>query len=206
MRLTALLHFFVLTIFRPLAILWFGTIRGWQVAALPDDDKYILAGYPHTSNWDSIVMLYAALYNRRRIFWYAKAELFDHRVRGWMIRQLGGVPIDRTKPLKGLRSSLATIKNNERIALLLAPEGTRAYTDGWRRGFHVLARTAQIPVVYARMDFGTRQITFTAPMMASDSFEADLDKIRGFFEGVEALNPEKMSPIRALDEAPARGE
>jgi 1-acyl-sn-glycerol-3-phosphate acyltransferase len=79
----------------------------------------------------------------------ARASLFDTRPWGWIIRQVGGIPLHRGRGDAGaLRAAVDVLKAGGRV--LLFPEGTRT-PDGavapFRRGMLVLVKRSGAPVV-----------------------------------------------------------
>ncbi|MFZ4814326.1 MAG: 1-acyl-sn-glycerol-3-phosphate acyltransferase [Phototrophicaceae bacterium] len=194
-----LLAFFVIWVVRPLSIVWFRYVLRWRADPLPTTDKFILIAAPHTSNWDIVYMLYTAMLSKRKIYWLGKKELFKTRLGNWFLRLIGGLPVDRSSPLSALRDSVHMIEQHERIMLAIAPEGTRGYTDGWKRGFHMLARKAKVPILFTRLDYGQRHAMVGPMIEPSKNPQADLEGVLGFYEGVVALHPDRMAPIRITD-------
>lgn len=188
-----------LYVVRPLCILWFGKIRGWQIDPLPDVDKFILVAAPHTSNWDLVYLLYTALLSKRKIYWIGKESLFRVPLFRWALVQMGGIPVDRAAPLSAIKITVQKIESTPRIMVAIAPEGTRTHTDGWKRGFHMLARKANIPIVFTALDYEKKRGYIAPPMMPSRDIHADIAQIRPFYEGVVPRHPHKTGPIQIVD-------
>jgi len=69
---------------------------GWEaVQGLPKFNKYVLIGAPHTSNWDFVLAMLAALAIGLRFKWMAKNTIFKNPL-GPVLKFFGGIPIDRT--------------------------------------------------------------------------------------------------------------
>lgn len=70
---------------------------GWQYAflGLPEQQGVII-GYPHTSNWDFIVMVLVKWATGLQIQFLAKDSLFHYPLFSPWLRKLGGIPIDRS--------------------------------------------------------------------------------------------------------------
>ena len=77
-----------------------GALRlvGWTlVDDLPErPPKFVLIGAPHTTNWDFpfAILMFIGLGMKRN--WVGKHTLFQPPL-GWLMRALGGVPLDRSK-------------------------------------------------------------------------------------------------------------
>jgi 1-acyl-sn-glycerol-3-phosphate acyltransferase len=70
---------------------------GWQYVflGLPSQQGVII-GYPHTSNWDFIVMVMVKWATGLQVQFLAKKSLFNYPLFSPWLRSLGGIPIDRS--------------------------------------------------------------------------------------------------------------
>ena len=71
-------------------------IWGWTpVGGTAPDDKCILLGAPHTSIWDFVVayLFYKSVGGDALCM--VKEEFFKWPVLGWLIRKMGGIPVNR---------------------------------------------------------------------------------------------------------------
>ncbi len=167
-------------------------IRGWKVQEdfphhLP---KYILLVAPHTSSWDFIIGLAArSVVGLQHVRFLAKAELFKPPF-GWIFRMLGGYPVNRTGKHQLVAEVVALFRQHERFAIVIAPEGTRKRVERLKTGFYHIAREANIPIIMAAMDFGERQISFSAPFMVTGNEQADMDTIIQFYAPIRGKKPE----------------
>ena len=72
-------------------------LKGWKIdGVLPDIPKYVIAGAPHTSNWDFVFFLGATEDQGVHPNFMGKHTLFQGIMRNFML-DMGGIPIDRTK-------------------------------------------------------------------------------------------------------------
>lgn len=88
---------------------------------LPKETAFVLL--PKHQRWQDIPIL--ALATPRRLFYIAKYELFKNPIGRWFMRSLGGIPLNRKRPLASRRFLLAAIdvlRNGEGVVLF--PEGT----------------------------------------------------------------------------------
>ncbi len=85
----------------------------------------------------------------------AKAELFDNKIVGTMIRWLGGFPIRRgAADIAAIKESLKTLSSGGKLVLF--PEGTRNGTDGAKAGAGMLALRSGCQVVPAYITPGRK--------------------------------------------------
>ena len=96
-------------------------VRGLE--NLPKDENYIIV-----SNHLGIIDCFAiATMYRQKIYFMAKKELFDKKLKAKFIRWLGGIPVDREKlDISTIKECFKTIKNGDNLVVF--PEGTRNKT------------------------------------------------------------------------------
>ena len=89
---------------------------------------------------------------RRQVGFMAKESLFRGFI-GWFFRALNAFPVDREKPVGGIKEALKRLKNDECVALF--PEGSRTF-DGelqeFMPGLILLAQKTKSPIVPAAIE------------------------------------------------------
>jgi 1-acyl-sn-glycerol-3-phosphate acyltransferase len=78
----------------------------------------------------------------------------------------------------------------------LAPEGTRTRTDHWKTGFYHIARAAEVPIVLAYLDYGTKQVGIEGVITPGDDIGEVFEQLRGFYAERRGKHPEKESEIQ----------
>lgn len=186
---------FIIFVRPPFLLLW--RLMGWRtVAPLPQAEKMIIVGAPHTSYWDYLHMLAAAVTFRRRPHVTMKAELFKGVV-GRFVRAMGAIPVDRSKSTHFTEQIAERFDESERMVMIFTPEGTRSHTDYWRTGFYYTAKQADVPIVLACINYAEKQLYLSDLIYLSDDIDADFERIRDFYTTHgQALYPEKTGPIR----------
>ena len=174
-------------------------LLGWKVAPLPElPDRFVLIGYPHTSNVDFFLAILTRSALAYRFQFVAKDSLFKGPL-GSLMRALGGVPVDRSKP-NGFIGQVAdrfraAKSSGSPMVIAMMPEGTRSYKPFWRSGFYYMALESKVPVVPAYLDFKTRTIGFGNVIEVSGDVEQDLAQLKAFYKDIEGRFPEKAAPI-----------
>lgn len=175
---------------------------GWTVDIVPPGPpKGVIVVYPHTSNWDFVVGYLAQLAAGLQLRWVGKAALF-RPPHGAFFRWLGGIPAWRGTRAGLVRQLVAEYARRERIWIAVAPEGTRARTDHWKSGFYQLARSANVPLGLAAIDFARRRVELRTYLELTGDPAADLARFREHYAGVRGLFPEQMGEIRFLATGP----
>ncbi len=88
---------------------------------LPRDCAFILL--PKHQRWEDIPFTGFAV--SRQLYFVAKHELFKTRFTDWLFKALGGIPLNRQKPIESRRYLLAAIRMLERgEGIVVYPEGT----------------------------------------------------------------------------------
>jgi 1-acyl-sn-glycerol-3-phosphate acyltransferase len=163
-------------------------IRGWRVeGTFPDIPRMVLIVAPHTSNWDFIVGILTVFALGLRVRFLGKHTLF-HPPLGWLMRWLGGAPVNRSAPNGVVAEVTALFAREDRILLGITPEGTRTRGVPWRSGFYNIAQAAQVPILPAAFDYARRSVRLFPAFEPTGNYEADLPKLKALYEGVRGWN------------------
>jgi 1-acyl-sn-glycerol-3-phosphate acyltransferase len=179
------------------------TLAGWRFCfkGLPSKQG-VLIGYPHTSNWDFVVMILVKWSIGLPVQFLAKHTLFQIPFFGRWLAWLGGVSIDRSSSQGVVANLLSLFKQhqteNRYLWLALSPEGTRRRTEGWRSGFYQLAMLAKVPLCMVRIDYGQKKVDLSNFMHLTGSEEADYAHIARVYEGVKGFHVSQAAPIQPI--------
>lgn len=169
---------------------------GWEVeGSAPTVSKYVLVAAPHTTGWDLPITLGVGYVLGLDVTWIGKHTLFEPPWGGFF-RWLGGVPVDRRSSLDQVQQMVELIHSRERIALVIAPEGTRGQTSYWKSGFYWIARGAEVPIALGYLDYRRRRGGVGPMFLPGESLDEDVQRIRNFYATVTAKHPEHFSNIR----------
>jgi len=170
--------------------------RGWRfVGEMPDLDKMIIIGAPHTSNWDFVVYLAAIRHWRISPRFVGKHTLF-RRPFGYFFRRFGGIPVDRSRPGGMVGQVTEEFDSSERMILVMAPEGTRLAAPHWKSGFARIAAKAHVPILPAYIHFPNRQVVLGTPISFDGDEKALMDGLRLFYQPGEGKGGEGKGPVR----------
>ena len=187
---------------KPLEIIGavFMRLAGWKVEGqIPRRNKELIIAAPHTTNWDFVFLLGAAFHLGLSVKWLGKASLFAFPF-GWIMRALGGISVDRSKPNGMVEQVVGTIYSASKISLVIPPSGTRKKTEYWRSGFYHIAKSANVPIVCGYLDYEKRMAGLGPNFFLSNSHSDDMNKIRNFYEGKVGKFPSLTSRIRLKEE------
>lgn len=168
---------------------------GWRVEGeLPvHAEKSVLIAAPHTSNWDLPYTLMVAFALNLNVRWMGKHTLFWGPF-GPIMRWLGGIAVNRTQSNNLVALSAERIQQHQgAMQLIVPPEGTRSKTTYWKTGFYHIARTAQVPIIMAYMDYA-RKVSGLGPVFQpTGDVEADMGHIKAFYAPIQGKNPRQFS-------------
>ncbi len=179
------------------------TLAGWRYCfdGLPSKQG-VLIGYPHTSNWDFVVMILVKWAIGLPIQFLAKHTLFDIPLFGRWLTWLGGVAIDRSSSQGVVAHLLSLFKqhqaDNHYLWLALSPEGTRRRTDGWRSGFYQLASLSNVPLCMVRIDYGEKKVDLSNFMRLTGVEDVDYAHIARVYQGVKGFHVSQAAPIQPI--------
>ena len=146
---------------------------------------------PHTSNWDFPFTLMVCFALRLRVYWMGKASLFPPVV-GGMMRWLGGIAVDRQKSANLVQGTIDAFNRNERLCVIVPPEGTRDKVSHWKTGFYYIALGAQVPILLGFMDFKKKVGGVAHFFHPTGDIEADMVEIKQFYRGYTGKNPQQF--------------
>jgi 1-acyl-sn-glycerol-3-phosphate acyltransferase len=148
---------------------------GWKINPhVPENiNKCVLVMGPHTSNWDFVIGRLAFFYLGVKPKIIIKKELFFPPL-GWLLRGLGGIPVDRKKKNNMTEYASNLYAVNEKLYLLFTPEGTRKYNPNWKKGFYYIAKKAQVPIVICYMDYSSKTGGIHSVMEPMDNVEENI--------------------------------
>ncbi len=171
------------------------TLWGWKIeGSLPYDlKKYMMIAMPHTSNWDFPLGVLTRSLIKLNINFVGKDTLFKPPF-GAIFRYLGGYPVDRSKSTNFVDAVAKLYNENERFALLIAPEGTRKKVKELKTGFYYIALKAKVPIVLMKMDWPNKIVTFNEPFHPSGDKEKDFQYLKDEMKGIVGKNPEWSWP------------
>lgn len=176
------------------------TLAGWDISGeIPKGKKFILVGAPHTSNWDFIFMLLTSWIFRLKVSFMGKDSLFWGPM-GWLMRSLGGIPIDRSSHRGVVDQMVARFNETQALVLVVTPGGTRSYSDHWKSGFYWIAYNAQVPLLCGSVNYAQKKVYLGLSFIPSGDLNTDMDRIRAFFKQGEGLYPNQAADIRLRDE------
>lgn len=179
-------------------------LSGWRLeGALPPLPRFVMIVGPHTSNWDFFVGLAAKSALGLRAQWLGKHTIFRGPL-AWLLRRLGGVPVDRSHPDGTVNAVLAAMQAAPTFVLALSPEGTRKRVETWKTGFHRVAVAAGVPIVPVFFDWSTRTVRLGVPFHPTGDAATDIPRLRALYRKDMARRPECFADVHDQPTVPPR--
>ncbi|ACI97565.1 lysophospholipid acyltransferase family protein [Rhodospirillum centenum] len=174
-------------------------LGGWQFEGeVPDAPKFIIIGAPHTSNWDFLVVMSAALALAIDVKIMAKHTLMRGPLAPIM-RWCGVFGIDRRRAGGVVGQMAEKFRQADKLTMAIAPDGSRTASEHWKNGFWRIARAADIPVLPCALDYGRRRVRFGPLMRMSSDIAADLAALTDFYLGTRGARRTIDRPISFKD-------
>jgi 1-acyl-sn-glycerol-3-phosphate acyltransferase len=157
----------------------------------------------HPSAFD---MFLIACLIKRKVHFMAKAELFENRILGFLIRRIGAFPVHRGKGDAGsVKSAMALLARGEVVGIF--PEGTRTRVrnhDRKKGGAALLAYHTDAPILPVAVDgqyriFRKMRVIYGKPFHLNPPAGAKADR-----EELYAGTCEILDRIYALMDTPAQ--
>ncbi len=163
-----------------------------------DLERCVLIAVPHTSNWDQPLMV-AAMKKLRVPFRYTIKQEWLRAPLGWFIRMTGGIGIDRRPKSPGAeRPSMVEaiadlFGSNDKIAIVIPPEGSRSLRTEWKTGFYYIALAAKVPICFGYLDYKKKEAGIGGVLYPTGDLEADMQKIMAFYQNITPRFPKQFS-------------
>ena len=174
-------------------------LLGWRVRFKPLPGPHgVAVVYPHTSNWDVVIGLFARWAVGLPFRWLAKEGLFSGiagKTIGPVLRSWGAVPVERRSSTGATQRLVQTMFAHDWFWLALAPEGTRSHRPHWRSGFYHLAVAAKVPLLVVYLDFPNKEVGVVDTVELTGDQARDMEAIRKIYQGHHGLHPENEAPI-----------
>jgi 1-acyl-sn-glycerol-3-phosphate acyltransferase len=157
-------------------------LRRWTFEPLPEywQKKQVLIAFPH-SEWLDTTMAFsgfAMVGVKGHII--VKQESFEGPFGSWL-RQLGGIPVDRSTSTGVVEQMVAEFADREEFQLALVPEGTRNNAGRLKTGFWHIAKGANVPIVCWYLDKKNKRTRWLGWIEPTDDLERDLAEIRRLY-------------------------
>ena len=173
---------------------------GWKVNPnIPKEaERSVMIAAPHTTNWDAIMVRVAFSILRIPVK-VAIKDFWTKFPMGLVIKPMGGLGINRSKkdPNKPRKSQIEQMADffgkYEKMALVIAPEGTRSLRKEWKMGFYHVAKKANVPITFGYLYYAKKEAGVGGPLYPTDDMEADLKKIMAFYKDIKGKHPAYFS-------------
>src|SRR5215213_7730176 len=160
-------------------------LGGWRFeGTLANEPKFVMIIAPHTSNWDFIVGLWAYFALGFKGSFLGKHTIFRWPL-GVFMRWLGGIPVDRSVSRDRVSESIDVFNANEKMVLIIAPEGTRKFVPDWKTGFYHVADGARVPIVPVAFDFENKVIRILPPFRTTGNRDVDISALKAMYRGIK---------------------
>ena len=173
-------------------------LMGWKLENNDELTKNVhscvLVCGPHTSNWDFVVTIAA--------FWKLgipmKVFIKDDWTKPWygfIIEAMGGIGIDRTQRKNMTEYAGKMLRDeSERLFMVNTPEGTRSFAEKWKKGFYYIAKSGEVPILFAFADYKKKKAGITGYIDPQEnSLEEVLAYAEKFYADVTPKFPEKFN-------------
>ena len=167
-------------------------ISGWKVKGrIPANvPKCIMIAAPHTSNWDLLYARCAFYIMGVDVRFTIKKEATNWPLVGAWIKYMGALPVDRSKNNSLVQAMVNIFNQNEKMVIMITPEGTRKYQPRWRRGFYHAAVGANVPICLGYLDYAKKEAGVGPIFYPTGDMEKDLEEILAFYRTKTAKYPE----------------
>lgn len=169
-------------------------LLGWKITGSidPSVKKSVIIVAPHTSLWDFVIGRMAFWVLKQKVKFIINGKYFFWPL-GTLLRVLGGVPIKYDRTVGFLLQVNEMFHQHESFHLVITPEGTRALTNKWKKGFYQIAMNAKVPIYMAFIDYKYKKGGIGPRLDPTGDYEKDFVKVENFYKKFHAKHPEKYN-------------
>jgi 1-acyl-sn-glycerol-3-phosphate acyltransferase len=175
---------------------WF-KLTGWKLCKIAPEGAGVAIAAPHTSNWDFVYALGAAILQDVKIYFSVKDSLCRVPLLGTWMMYLGAIPIDRSSKgigqVQQIKQFIDSQKLN-RVFFLFTPEGTRGSVSKWKTGFYHVAQGCGLPIFLAKVDYLNKQTGVFHTFTLTQDKESDIKAIQASYEIIQGKSPRNQYP------------
>jgi len=177
-------------------------VTGWKVCKIPPEGAGVAIAAPHTSNWDFIYALGAAILQDVKIYFSIKDSLCQVPILGTWLMWLGAMPINRSPNGQGqveqikafIESQKTKSQRSKRIFFLFTPEGTRGAVTKWKTGFYHIAQGCKLPIFLAKVDFQSKETGVFHTFTLTGDKENDIQAMQASYKTIHGKYPQDQYP------------
>lgn len=202
-----IVKYFLKLIFR----LWF-KVTGWKPINSGHKGAGITIAAPHTSNWDVVYAMGAAVLLDIKIYFSIKESWCRIPIIGRLMMWMGAIPINRSSGSQGQIEKIKSFVDKHKdchVFFLFTPEGTRGKVSKWKTGFYHLAKGCDLPIFLAKVDFRKKESGVFHTYHLTGNKEEDIrsiqesyKKVRGKFPAIQF--PEYTGPMPEISDIESR--
>ena len=171
-------------------------IGGWNdiYDVPPDLGNAVCIVAPHTAVADFFVGLNFYWAHEIKFKVMMKKEFFKPVV-GWILKKMGGIPVNRGHRNNLVEQMVDMFKQNKDTHLIICPEGTRKRVNHWKRGFHIIAKGANVPILVGFIDYQKKRCGVEKVIYPSDDYNKDLAEIWDYYRSIKVMgkHPEQFN-------------
>ena len=171
-------------------------LGGWTTVnnAPSDLGNAVCIVAPHTAIEDFFVGLGFYWYYGIKFKVMMKKEFFKPVI-GWILKKMGGIPVNRGHQNHLVEQMVNMFSKNEDTHLIICPEGTRKKVSHWKKGFYVIADGAKVPILISFIDYKTRRCGVGKVFYPTGDYEKDLAEIWDYYKSIKVVgkHPEQFN-------------
>ena len=166
-------------------------ILGWKaVGEMPPVSKSVIIFAPHTSYWDGLYGKLFLMQYKMNYKFLSKKEFFIFPL-NIFFKMYGSIPVSNTKEY--IDEIVSILEKSDNLHIVLSPEGKRARTDHWKKGFYYIAKKAEVPIVLGFMDYDKKECGIKGVITNTDDMKETITEIGRIYKEVGAKHPENFS-------------
>ena len=165
-------------------------ILGWKITGdFPNLNKSVIIFAPHTSYWDGFYGKLSLMQFNINYKFLSKKEFFKFPL-NYFFKVFGSIPVYKNKEY--INQIVELFNNNNKLHIILSPEGQLTKTDHWKKGFYYIASRANVPIVVGYIDYKKKELGIKGVIRNISDMSETMNEISKMYKNVNAKYPENF--------------
>jgi 1-acyl-sn-glycerol-3-phosphate acyltransferase len=109
------------------------------------------------------------------------------------MKWLGAIPVPPGRSSNLVQQIIDAFAQEDKLIIMLAPEGDRSYVHHWKTGFYHIAAGAGVPIVLGYLDYAKKEGGYLKDYYPTGDIDRDMALIQVEYEGMKGKYPDQSA-------------
>ena len=163
----------------------------WKIVGhFPDIQKSVTIFAPHTSYLDALYGMLFGMADKVNMKYLINKTFFWFPL-NLILRALNAIPVQGVKGHNAIFEAVDLLQKED-VHVLISPEGAMAARPKWNKGFLLMARKANVPIVVGYLDFKKKELGVKGIIEDISDDKKVMRQINEYYKDVTAKHPDQF--------------